>query len=87
MSCGFGYWRNVDGFDREYRRRKWVDEHLGRDIQEANPRREWQRRQLEYLGRDIESARQHGTVEEANDLAYYAGRLRHELGVLEGRIG
>jgi len=87
MVGGLGYWRHLDGFQRDYQRLRWVDAHLGRDIRDAHRREQWQRWELGNLARDIETARERGAAEDATDLAYYAARLRHELAALEGSAG
>jgi len=76
MDVGFGYWRNLPGFEGSYARLRWVDDHLGNDIENPVARRAWRRLELRNLGHDIDSAKRRGEWNEASDLAYYASRLR-----------
>jgi hypothetical protein len=86
MTGGFGYWRKISGPEREYERKRWVDEKLCRDSEEPESFRAWGPWELGNLARDSESAQRLNHWDEANDLAYYAVRLRAELLAIDGPL-
>jgi len=79
---GFGYWRNLCDPEREYERKRWVDEKLRRDGEDPQSFRDWGGWELGNLERDIESAGRRNQWDEVNDLTYYALRQRVEIAAL-----